>query len=462
MKQLHRKDGFVLATIMVTVLFVMTIMIVVVQYAANNYVLSAQQAYRVNAQLAADAGIDIGINELNIDPNWTGSGGEITLLDTDKMRTTYESNLLGGASDNEKVLSVTARVYSPSTAIEPDVVRRYELDLMAVTNSTFGPSSVVSGVGGLVLDNNAKVTGGDVVVNGTIEMGNNSQIGTQSNPVNVRAAHYVCPDPPDATYPQICTSGEPIEIGNNARIYGEVHANNQTTGAHMSNPGLIVGQSVTPTDIPEYDRASQVAAVAVTKNANDSDIRCTNGQTKNWPANVKIVGDVILGNNCKININGNVWITGSFDTGNNGELRVQDSVGTTPPVIMVDGADGFELGNNGEIEPNSSNTGVELRTFWTHASSGCGPDCSGLTGPGLANSQDVVTIDLSNNGNAPFSVFIAQWSRAKVANNGALGAIAGQSIQLGNNAVINFTATVPGSDNLTTTWVKRGYIRVYD
>jgi hypothetical protein len=68
---------------------------------------------------------------------------------------------------------------------------------------------------------------------------------------------------------------------------------------------------------------------------------------------------------------------------------------------------------------------------------------------------------LSNNTNASGTVFRTLWSKASVSNNGALGAVAGQTIQLGNNAVINFTASIGGSDNLTTTWVKRGYLRVF-
>lgn len=460
----HTKDtqGFVIATVLITVLFVMTIMIVAVQYGANNYTLSAQESYRVNAQFAADAGIDAGINELNIDPDWTGSGGEVTLLDTGAIRTTYESTLLNGAEDDEKILSVIARSYAPSTATEPRVERRYELDLLAVTSGT-SITSVVSGVGGLVLNNNAKITGGDVVVNGTIDMSNQSQIGTQSNAVNVRVAHQTCPQPANASYPQVCGAGngEPIDMSNNARIYGDVQANNQVDDDGMSSPGLTANSGVTPVDLPEYDRSQHSGATEF--DATDSAVRCPNNNgSVTWQANIKINGNVDMKNNCTITIRGDVWITGNFTTGNQGTIIVDDVVGNDRPVIMIDGASGFNFSNNGEIVPNSQGTGVEMRTFWSHSSSGCSPNCTNLTGTGLANSQNVTTIDLGNNGDAPNSVFIAQWSRVRVSNNGALGAVAGQSIYLSNQAVINFTASVPGSDNLTISWVKRGYMRVYD
>jgi hypothetical protein len=127
---------------------------------------------------------------------------------------------------------------------------------------------------------------------------------------------------------------------------------------------------------------------------------------------------------------------------------------------MIDGQSGFTLQNNGKITPNASGTGAEVHTFWSN--SGCSPNCTSLTGTGLYNSQSVRTIDLGNNGTASNSVFIAEWTLAHVSNNGALGAIGGQTIELDNQAVINFTASVPGSDNRITTWVKRGYMRVFN
>jgi hypothetical protein len=98
-------------------------------------------------------------------------------------------------------------------------------------------------------------------------------------------------------------------------------------------------------------------------------------------------------------------------------------------------------------------------TYWSAA--GCSPDCISVTGTNLKNSQNVLTFDLSNNGSASNSILYARWTKVTISNNGAIGAVAGQTIELGNNAVINFTTSVPGSSNQTTTWAKRGYMRVY-
>lgn len=456
-----REHGFILPVLLFTVVFVMILITVTASLSLTNHNLANREAHKVNAQLAVDAGLDVAINEINADEDWTGTTGEVEMLNTGSSRSTYQTTVTTAADETTKTIAVIGRTYFPADAASPTITRRYEVDLLAVTSGTT-ITSVVSGVGGLVMNNNSKITGGDVVVNGNITMSNQSQIGTQSNAVNVRVAHQRCPQPPNATYPQVCGpgNGQPISLSNNAKIYGDVRANNQTNGTNMFNPGLVTGQPVDPIDLPTYDRTAH--PVGTTVAPNHSSVACPNNGSITWPANVKITGNVNLGNNCRLTLIGNAWITGTFSTGNNGKIYISNSLGATRPVIMVDGSTGFTLSNNGEVIPNSSGTGIELRTFWTHSSSGCAANCTSLTGTPLANSQNVVTIDLGNNGNAANSVFIAQWSRVRVSNNGALGAVAGQSIELGNQAVINFTASVPGSDNLTRTWVKRGYMRVYD
>ena len=128
------QSGFVMPVLLFTVSFIVVLITVAASLSLSTYNLASRERFKVNAQLAADAGLDIGITELNIDSAWTGSGGEITLLDTPKLRTTYETVLIDGADEDRKILAVTARAYSPSTATEPKITRQYELDLQAVTS----------------------------------------------------------------------------------------------------------------------------------------------------------------------------------------------------------------------------------------------------------------------------------------------------------------------------------------
>lgn len=466
-----KQEGFIVGTLLVVIMIVSVLIVTVTSSSIGNFQSASSEQYRVSAQFAADAGLDLGIHELNLDENYTGTLGEVDFYTTTSgksIRTTYEVVVTPGSSAIRKNISSTARIYSPETETTPKISRTYELEAEEVTSGT-GPGSVVSGVGGLVLNNNSRITGGDVIVNGRVTIGNNAQIGLSTNPINLRVAHQSCPVVVDATYPQVCASGQPIT--NNGLIYGDVQAQNQTNGSGMSNPGLT-SSSFAPVAVPGYDRPAHKAAVVNTYASNNATVSCGNNQTKTWPANVKITGNVSLGNGCTVNILGNVWITGNVSYGNNARIVISNSLGTTRPIIMIDGPTGLNTGNNSLITPNNLGTGAEVISVWwntntaTNGNFTCGGiadpfDCTNVTGLALSTSQNVTTINLSNNANASNTVFRTLWSRAVISNNGALGAVAGQTIQLGNNAIINFTASIAGSDNLTKTWVKKGYLRVF-
>lgn len=460
----NQQGGFILPVLLITGLMIVLMIIAVSGETVTNHTTAIHANYAVDSQLAADAGLDNAMNKMNTVPAWTGDASEVTLLSdsTQNIKTTYAVAVTNTADPSKKTLTVTGRTYSPISASTPKVTRKYAMDIYAVTSGN-GPTSVASGVGGLILDSNSKISGGDVVVNGKVTLNNNSQIGLTTNAVNVRVAHQSCPSPADSTYPQVCGSGhgQPITMSNGAKIYANVQATNQTTGTNMFNPGLIAGSSFAPIPLPTFDRTAFKNAVNASGQAlTGAQASTCSGGIVNWPANVKITGNVATANNCTVKINGNVWITGTLTPGNNAQLAVQNSLGATIPDIVVDGSGGITMGNNSTVTPNSSGTGVEMLTFWSTAP--CSPDCSTVTGTNLFNSQSAVTINLSNNGAAPASVLYAYWSKATISNNGAIGAVAGQTVELGNNAVINFTSSVPGSNNLVVTWVKRGYMRLYN
>jgi type II secretory pathway pseudopilin PulG len=468
MKTKEQEQGFIIGSLLVLLIVISVLLLTIISAAVGNYQIALRENARVNAQFAADSGLDQALHELNQDDTYPGSSGEVEIFNNGTIRTTYETVLTDGTTARKKIIRSTGRTYQPASETVAKATRIFELEAEAVT-SGFGPGSVVSGVGGLILDNNAKITGGDVIVNGSVLVNNNAQIGLSTNPLNLRVAHQSCPSPADVTFPQVCTAGQPIT--NNGLIYADVQAQNQTNGAGMTNPGLT-SAVFAPIAVPGYDRPAHKAAVTATYAANDNTVRCGNGQTKSWPANVKIEGNVAFGNNCMLTINGNVWITGNVTFGNGVDILIGEGVGATRPVVMIDGQNGFDTGNSSEILPNSFGTGAEVITTWWNANTStnggfdCGGiadvlDCTAVTGIALSTSQNVTTIDLSNNTNAANTVFRTLWTRAYISNNGALGAVAGQTVALGENAVINFTASIAGSDNLVTTWVKRGYLRVY-
>jgi hypothetical protein len=459
----YMNKGFVLPVLLITVSFIAITMTYVTSLSLTSYSMANRDILKANAQMTADGALDLALTTINTTgiASYTSTyTAETDFLSSGSLTTTYQIAALNGSTDDKKVLSVVARSKVGGVT---KITRRYELDIQAVTSGT-GPASVVSGIGGLILNNNAKISGGDVVVNGKITVNNNAQIGLSTNPVNVRAANVACPTTVDSTYPQVCTTGQPITA--NGPIYGDVKGQGQTTSTNMSLPGLT-GSVVAPIVVPGYDRPSHKTAV----NTGAAAPNCSGG-TATWGANVKITGNKSVANNCTVTIQGNVWITGNLTIGNNAKIRVADALGTTRPVIMIDGSAGISFSNNAQIQTNASGTGAEVVTMWwntntsTNGNFNCGGiadllDCTNVTGLALSTSQSTTTINYANNATAPGSIFRSVWSRVNIANNGALGAVAGQTIQLGNNAVINFTASIAGSGNLVTTWAKRGYMRVY-
>lgn len=443
------QQGSILIVFLMSLPFLIIIATYYMQLALTSFQVARFDQLHTSAQLAADAGADYAVEQISLNGAWTGTSGEVQLHSDGKLRTTYIATVTNGT--NIKTIAITGKTYWPASATAASRSVSIHVDLRPVTAGLY---SIISGEGGLYMQNNSKVVGGDVFVNGEVNLKNNAQIGLSTSPVTLSVADNRCPIPADSTYPRVCNSnegGQPITIDDNAVIYGTVKATNQTNGSSMKSPGLIAGSTVAPQSLPTYDRASQKTAVTSTITA--SVATCSDNKSSiTWAANTKITGNVTISGSCVVTIMGNVWITGSLTFSNNSQLTVSGSLGSTVPVIMVDGSGGALFQNNTRINANSSSTGVEIITFWSSAS--CSPDCTSVTGTDLNSSRGVTTISLQNNGNAPKSIFYAYWSQVSLGNGGQIGALIGQTIRLSNNGTITFGSSVnPGS----VSWVVNGY-----
>lgn len=458
-RQSSTQGGFILLTVLVSTVFIMTIGVISLQLISSNLKSAKEDQYRLNAQLAADAGLDDAVRRLNLDGTWTGSGGEQTLMNENNLKTTYQTTVQNGANDFQKFINVTAHSYYPATSATPKFTRKYQIEMRGVGSGNY---SIVGGVGGLVLKNNAKILDGKVFVNGNITLENHSQIGLDLLgipliPVSVQAAHQSCPFPANATYPRICAAGEngqPITMSTNARIYGEVMANNQTNGTRMYAPGLVAG-SVSPSPLPEHDRAAQKAAVAHTMTG--SSAGCSLLGVKTWQANTKITGDVTISGVCIITIEGDIWITGNLNIANTAIIVVKPGL-SSPPQIMVDGSSGVRIRNAAALNANILGTGMRIVTYASSAA--CSPDCTNVTGTDLYNSRNMTTISIENSATAGQTEFYARWSKVSVSNGGNIGALAGQTVELSNSAAITFGTSVSGFGG-PVAWVVKSYKRTF-
>lgn len=450
-KQLN-KNGSILVSLLITLPFLIMIALAYMKLSTNNYILGRQDQFQTHAQLAADSGVDYAIEQLNANQSWTTTGSAVQLHDDGNVRTTFTASVQN-IDSTHKLITATGNTYKPVTQTTPERSITIKVNMRAITT---GDYSLVTGVGGLNLTNSAKILGGNVYVNGEINMTNSAQIGLTTNPVDVRVANQLCPVPANSTYPRLCNSGEnnnPITLTNTAHIYGSVYANHQSSGSGMSNNGLVASSGVAALSLPAYDRDAQKAAVATT--ITGSAASCNGNQTKTWAANTKITGNVTVSNNCVVTVMGNVWITGSLTTSNSSRVVVSNTLNSTVPTIMVDGSGGARFSNSTRLQSNASNTGFQIITYWSRAS--CSPDCTNVTGTDLSNSRNDTTIELNNSAEGPNTIFYARWTKVNIVNSGQIGALVGQTVSLSNSSAITFGTSVNGVGE--TFWVVDGYRR---
>lgn len=447
------QSGSALLPFVIVVPFLILISTYFMDLAVGSFKLARRDQLHTHSQLAADAGIDYAIDQINRDTTWTGTGTELELHNDGQIKTTYQVNVVTNSAAS-KTMTAIGRSYNPTTRATPNTSVTLKIDLRPVES---GGYSIISGVGGLILSNSAKIIGGDVLINGKINLSNSAQIGLTTNPAKVEVAHQSCPSPADATYPRLCASGEngePITILNDARIYGSVKANNQITSTGMSNPGLIASSGVAAQSLPNHDRNAQKAAVAQTQT--NAWANCSSNTTQTWPANLKITGDVTISGLCKIIISGDVWITGKLTVQNSAQLIVADGLGATKPNIMVDGIK-VDLKNNALLKSNVSSTGMQIISYWSKAL--CSPDCATVTGLDLFDSSDELTIEFQNSAAGPQSVFYSRWTKVMLSNSGQIGALVGQTVELKNSGTITFGSTAsPGGNQF---WVIDKYRRSF-
>lgn len=460
MIRVHKSnDGFILLTVLTTTVFIMVIGIVSLQLITSNLRTAKAERYLVNAQFAADAGIDDAVRHLNQDNTWIGTGGPLTLLTDPKFKTTYQTTVTDGSNDFQKFIDVTAMTFVPATSTTPTYTRKYQVEMRGVGGGNY---SIVSGVGGLEMSNNSKILGGQVYVNGTLTMTNSSQIGMSLLPVNVSVADQACPIPADATYPRVCTAAdsppEPINISNPAKIYGTVKGTNQTDGSYMYSPGLVSGNP-SPAALPDYDRQGQINAVS--NNMTGANAGCSLG-VKTWPANTKITGDVTISGLCIVTVEGNIWITGSLNLKNSATLIVKTGV-TTPPTIMIDGDTGLTLRNSASLLANVNLPPVGFKVITYASSVGCSTASVGacdVTGSNLYTSKSKTTISIQNSASGAETEFYARWSKIDLNNSGNVGALIGQTVSLSNSSAITFGASVDGFTG-PLAWVVKSYKRTF-
>ena len=461
--------------IMITVIAVVTAMLIVgvslISATSGQYKITANNTYAANALLVSEAGVEQTLQQLNTNDSFTGYATEQTFFDNATQgKGVYKTTIAASPTDtNAKIITSTGKIYKYG---KTDVVKSRIIKVTAVGTQSQG-YSVHAGPGGLIMDGSARIINSDVYVNGTIKMAGAAQIGTDTKPSKVYAANNACPTTGGASYPSLCTGTQPIPIPDwsSVAIIGTVCATGQTQSKFPTSPynnnlpqiragsgggtGLQPGCVAPQVSQPTYNRSAQIAAVTTTKASSDSSIDCkqyspTQNFNRTWPANLKITGNMNVGSSCNLIITGNVYITGNLVMGGAAKITVANSLGTTRPVVIVDGT--INAGEAAQLIANSSGTGIELISFKSTAA--CSPNCTSLSGSELKTSAGTTTVTIGGGSSLPGMTFNSYWGKAVVTGAGNVGSVAGQTIDLSGAGTITFGTTLSSG---SSTWTISSY-----
>lgn len=453
--------GWFLVSAIVMTLFLTGIGFSISELVAVQYQHTKREAYTQNAELVAEAGVEQSVRQLNTDDSFAGYTSAQTFFDNSTQgKGTFTTTVTTNADDSSKTVISTGVVYRKSGDATPYITRKVRATVVGTASSGY---SVSTGPGGLILSGSASITNSNVNVNGTITMSGASSIGTQQNPVTVNAGNVACPkgSNPGSTYPTLCTDGsQPLSMAWSTHIYGTVCATGQTSTGPNNNiqggnggSGLQAGCTAPAVSQPVYNRSGIIGGVTTNTSGTSGAYACSATKSITLPANVELTGSTVTwGNSCTITISGNVYIPGNLLINGAVKIKVADSVGSTRPIIVVDGT--VNVGGSASLAANSSGTGADFVSF----KNATGDPSATPTGTVLYNSQSQQNVTIGGAASTAGMVFDAYWSEVLLGGSGNVGAAAGQTVNLNGAGTVIFGTTLSSGSK---TWSISSYQPLY-
>lgn len=453
------ESGLILVMAMIMISALMIIGLSLMSQTTSQYSLTSNNTFLTNATYTAEAGIEQSVQQLNNDSNFTGYTTAQKFFDNASQGYGTFSTAITPASGNAKakVITSTGNIYKNRDHTKLISSRTVQVTVVGTTSQGY---SVQSGPGGLILGGSANIINSSVYVGGKLTLTGAAHIGTVIKPLDVDVANQACPAgaTPGASYPTTCTSTQPINMDYSTGIYGNVCATGQTTKGPNNNiqtgiggQGLVTGCTAPAVSLPTYDRAGQIAAVTSTASGSDNAYVCNSWPfNRTWQGNLKLTGNVSISSVCNLNIKGNVYITGNLDLSGASIITVDNSVGTTRPVIMVDGK--ITVNGSAAILSNSSGTSLQLISFASNAP--CGSSCTSITGTALKNTSTYETINVGGAVAVPGVIFNAYWGQVTIGGSGVIGSAVGQTVNLNGAGSITFGTSLSSG---VSTWTISSY-----
>src|SRR5579864_6331717 len=125
------QSGQVLITLVIVIPAMVLIVSAYLSLSTSGYRLERQDQFRTQAQMAADAGADYAVEQINQNASWVGTGGEVTLQSDSTKKVTYTVTVTNNSSSS-KTLTTTGRTYFPASASSPAESVTTKVDLRAV------------------------------------------------------------------------------------------------------------------------------------------------------------------------------------------------------------------------------------------------------------------------------------------------------------------------------------------
>ncbi len=165
--------GSIIVSILVITIFLTTLIFSLLVLANANLSRAKGRLFLLQAQYAAESGADAAIAVLNSgNETYTGSGGEVIVLNTTRYKSTYIMTVAAGVDGKEKIITATGKVYTPPTAATAQFTRTIEVTTQRSTTST--ASSLLSRNIIDVSSGVKNIQSVDVYVNGYINMNKNT------------------------------------------------------------------------------------------------------------------------------------------------------------------------------------------------------------------------------------------------------------------------------------------------
>ncbi len=450
--------GMILVSVLILSTILMMIGFSLISAITGQYRLASDDVYTDNALLAAEAGVEQSVEQLNQSDSFAGYPTPQTLFnDQTQGFGQFVATISASPDDtNAKIITSTGTIYHYGQTTDPVSIRKVKVTVVGTASAGY---SVSTGPGGLILGGSASITNSSVYVNGTITMTGTSSIGTQTNPVTVDAGNIACPkgSSPGSTYPTLCSDGnQPLSLAFSTKIWGTVCATGQTSTGPNNNIkggngglGLQVGCTAPTVSQPVYDRAGIIGGMATTASGTSGAYVCNGNKSVTLPANVQLTGtSVSWGNSCTLTISGNVYIPGNLSIGGAVKIKVADSLGTTRPVVVVDGT--VDVGGSASMIANSSGAGIDFVSF----KNATGDPASTPTGTNLYNSQSQQNVTVGGAVSLAGMIFDAYWSEVALSGSGNIGAAAGQTVNLSGAGTVIFGTTLSSGSK---TWTITSY-----